>query len=103
MRKKGGSIPLRRNIRVAEAWDRMCPPIGLRAPPATKVIVAPGSARRVSVFGTNDYNEALALDLICEKYSNLSKDKVQPSELSIAHNREQTLYSSESLVILESI
>jgi hypothetical protein len=29
---------------VAEACDKMWPPIGLRAPPATKVIVAPGSA-----------------------------------------------------------
>jgi hypothetical protein len=38
-------IPLRRNIRVDEECDRICPPIGLRAPPATKVIVAPGSAR----------------------------------------------------------
>lgn len=29
---------------MAEAWDRICPPIGLRAPPATNVMVAPGSA-----------------------------------------------------------
>ena len=36
--------PFRRYIRVAEAWDRICPPIGFSAPPATKVIVAPGSA-----------------------------------------------------------
>jgi hypothetical protein len=38
-------LPLRRKILVAEQWDRTWPPIGLRAPPATKVIVAPGSAK----------------------------------------------------------
>lgn len=36
--------PLRRNILVADACERICPPIGFKAPPATKVIVAPGSA-----------------------------------------------------------
>ncbi|TFL06062.1 hypothetical protein BDV98DRAFT_136911 [Pterulicium gracile] len=36
--------PLRRNILVADACERMWPPIGLRAPPATNVMVAPGSA-----------------------------------------------------------
>ena len=38
------STPFRRNILVADACERIWPPIGLRAPPATKVIVAPGSA-----------------------------------------------------------
>jgi len=30
---------------VADAWERICPPIGFKAPPATNVMVAPGSAR----------------------------------------------------------
>ncbi|KIL71708.1 hypothetical protein M378DRAFT_155314 [Amanita muscaria Koide BX008] len=36
--------PLRRNILVADAWDRIWPPMGFSAPPATNVMVAPGSA-----------------------------------------------------------
>jgi hypothetical protein len=37
-------IPFRKNILVADACERICPPMGLSAPPATKVMVAPGSA-----------------------------------------------------------
>lgn len=35
---------MRKKILVADACDKMWPPIGFNAPPATNVMVAPGSA-----------------------------------------------------------
>lgn len=67
-RSRSKLSPFLRNIRVADAWDRMCPPMGcaaderlnelrfrcvglvtFNAPPATKVMVAPGSAAQTQL------------------------------------------------------
>jgi hypothetical protein len=60
--------PLRRNILVADACERICPPIGLSAPPATKVIVAPGSAEVTQVSMESEQKDrGITLNLIREE------------------------------------
>ena len=54
-----GDIPLRRKILVADACDKMWPPIGFSAPPATNVMVAPGSAMR----GVGELDEYIATNM----------------------------------------
>lgn len=67
---------MRRKILVADACDRMWPPIGFSAPPATNVIVAPGSAAHGmgSVSELNEYyamHAVLTLYLVSNNDSNL--------------------------------
>ena len=54
----------------------MCPPIGFRAPPATKVIVAPGSAVKMShqVQMVLVKNKKRTLNLIGDENSNLDEN-----------------------------
>ena len=54
-------IPLRRKILVADACDKMWPPIGFSAPPATNVMVAPGSATHG--VGFSELDEYITIDM----------------------------------------
>ena len=68
-------IPLRRKILVADACDKMWPPIGFSAPPATNVMVAPGSAMHgvgvVSWTSISQQTWVLTLHLVSNEDSNL--------------------------------
>ena len=70
-----GDIPLRRKILVADACDKMWPPIGFSAPPATNVMVAPGSATHgvgvVSWTCISQQTWVLTLHLVSNEDSNL--------------------------------
>lgn len=66
-------VPFRKNMRVADACERICPPMGLRAPPATKVMVAPGSAMQNVNMGVRRECDSLTLNLVGQKNSNLRK------------------------------
>jgi hypothetical protein len=64
--------PFRRNNLVAEAWDKIWPPMGFSAPPATNVIVAPGSAVLRRDYMTKfRWVAVFTLNLIREQYGNL--------------------------------
>ena len=56
-----GDIPLRKKTLVADACDKMWPPIGFSAPPATKVMVAPGSATHG--VGGGELDKHIATDI----------------------------------------
>lgn len=75
-----------------DACDRIWPPIGLSAPPATKVIVAPGSATIQTSYGERQAHAytckmfALTLHLVCQKNSDLHWD------LTLALNKSAMTY-----------
>lgn len=58
---------MRRKILVADACDRMWPPIGFSAPPATNVIVAPGSAEH-DMGLVSELNEHYAIHVVLTLY-----------------------------------
>ena len=95
--------PFRRNIRVADAWERIWPPMGFKAPPATNVIVAPGSAIAESdptLIPTS--NSLLTLHLVRKEYRDLRFAQIRITACKSSWIK-PTLNSSESLDNLESI
>jgi hypothetical protein len=98
--EQDGNAPLRRNMRVADACERMWPPMGFSAPPATNVMVAPGSASTMVSMGNED--------AMRNAYTALGSSSGSPSaeETSAWFTTcavAVTLYSSESLVNFDSI
>ena len=76
--------------------------MGFNAPPATNVIVAPGSAvTKLDRAQIQTSNISLTLYLVCEEYCNLCA-RIRVTEYE-SDEMKPTLNSSESLDSLESI
>ena len=79
--------------------------MGFNAPPATNVIVAPGSARYARLFSSGRNNIQQSADIVLGSLIALIS-RTQPSvrgEHSTFKWIDKTLYSSDNLVNFESI